>query len=246
MNAPCQALYTPAIRSRQGSLVSIVSRTNVSQRSTSCSRRISTAWSSFSWTRVDVVATAADASSGELQRSRTSSRRSTPGSAPWRAQCTQERLSWRDREAVTDTEQHRIEERKPHPASFEREDPQVGARDELAHDVEIRVLAQMRCVEHRLAVALAEVPRPRLLEHGRHIRASARPEHPMDLCEVGVLVRNVLHDHRRDHGVQRGVGDVRHRVGRRDERVDPREPVRDAREPLRRRGRPRTRHATTR
>ena len=28
-----------------------------------------------------------------------------------------------------------------------------------------------------------------------------------------------------------GVGDVRHRVGRRDERVDPREPVRNAREP---------------
>ena len=38
------------MRSRQGSLVSDVSRTRVSQRSTSCSPRIPTAWSSFSRT----------------------------------------------------------------------------------------------------------------------------------------------------------------------------------------------------
>ena len=35
-NAPVQALYVPAIRSRHGSLVSIVSRTSVSQTSVSC------------------------------------------------------------------------------------------------------------------------------------------------------------------------------------------------------------------
>jgi hypothetical protein len=56
-NAPVQALYTPAMRSRHGSFVSMVSRTYVSQRSTSCSPRISTAWSSFCCTSVDVVAT---------------------------------------------------------------------------------------------------------------------------------------------------------------------------------------------
>ena len=48
-NALCQAQYVPAIRSRHGSVVSSVSRTSVSQRSTSCSRSISVAWSSFSW-----------------------------------------------------------------------------------------------------------------------------------------------------------------------------------------------------
>src|SRR5919106_747425 len=50
-NAPVHALYVPAISSRHGSLVRSVSRTSVSQRSTSCSRRISAAWSSFSRTR---------------------------------------------------------------------------------------------------------------------------------------------------------------------------------------------------
>src|SRR5918994_2188264 len=51
-NAPVQALYVPAISSRHGSFVSSVSRTSVSQRSTSCSRRIPAAWSSFSRTRL--------------------------------------------------------------------------------------------------------------------------------------------------------------------------------------------------
>ena len=56
---PATRCTRPAMRSRQGSLVSDVSRTNVSQRSTSCSRRISAAWSSFSCTRVapEVVVT---------------------------------------------------------------------------------------------------------------------------------------------------------------------------------------------
>ena len=42
-NAPVQALYVPAIKSRHGSLVSIVSRTRVSQTSVSCSRKMSIA-----------------------------------------------------------------------------------------------------------------------------------------------------------------------------------------------------------
>ena len=51
-NALCQAQYVPAMRSRHGSFVSSVSRASVSQRSTSCSRRMPVAWSSFSWMRV--------------------------------------------------------------------------------------------------------------------------------------------------------------------------------------------------
>ena len=55
-NALCHAQYVPAMRSRHGSFVSSVSRTSVSQRSTSCSRRMPVAWSSFSCTRVCWVA----------------------------------------------------------------------------------------------------------------------------------------------------------------------------------------------
>ncbi len=103
----------------------------------------------------------------------------------------------------------------------------------------------MRRVEHGLAVALAEVPGPRFLEHRRHVRTPSRPEDPLDLCEVGVLVGNVLHDHRRDHGVERAVGDLRHRVGRSDERVGSTGTVPKRARAARPRGRPRTRAATT-
>ena len=43
----------------------------------------------------------------------------------------------------------------------------------------------------------------------------------MDLREVGLLVGDVLHHHRRDHGVERSVGNRGHRVGGGDERHDP-------------------------
>ncbi len=49
-----------------------------------------------------------------------------------------------------------------------------------------------------------------------------------DLREVRVLVGNVLHDHRRDHGVERAVGDLRNGVGGGDDRPDPREARGDA------------------
>ena len=82
--APCQALYTPAIRSRHGSFVSDVSRTNVSQRSTSCSRRIPTAWSSFSCASVAPGAARRVTLPAVVQRS-TTSRRGRSGS---RSPCT--------------------------------------------------------------------------------------------------------------------------------------------------------------
>ena len=72
-NAPVHALYVPAMSSRHGSFVSSVSRTSVSQRSTSCSPRIATAWSTFSWTRLpSATAIAADATCSRPSRPRSS------------------------------------------------------------------------------------------------------------------------------------------------------------------------------
>ena len=91
----------------------------------------------------------------------------------------------------------------------------------------------MRRVEHGLAVALAEVPRPGLLEDGRHVRAAARPQDAVDLREVGALVGDVLHDHRRDRGIERAARNVGDRVGGRRDGVDPRKASRHTSEPRR-------------
>jgi hypothetical protein len=90
---------------------------------------------------------------------------------------------------------------------------------------------QVRRVEHRLAVPLAEVPGPRLLVHGRQVGDAARPKQATDLDQVRALVRDVLEDHRGEDGVERAVRDRRHGIRGRDDRLDPREAGGHAREP---------------
>src|SRR5262245_24949946 len=115
----------PAMSSRHGSLVSMVSLTKVSHMSTPCSRRISTAWSSFSWTRVDVAGTAADG----ISASSTLEDGLEAGIARDRhlrgAQRVQQPpvVSY----AATDTEEHRVEQREPEAVALQRDDLQPGA-----------------------------------------------------------------------------------------------------------------------
>ncbi len=225
--------------------MSSVSRTNVSQRSTSCSRRIFSAWSSFSRTSVSPDDMARDATRGAISARRRARARSSRGSGPsargahggdegaLRGPRRTGRATGRRRETRADCARAR---RRRRPA--------------LCHEFpkrrEIRVLAEVRRIENRLAVALAEVPRPRLLEDRRHVRAAVGTQDAPDLREIGVLVGYVLHDHRRDDRVERAVLDLGYGVGGRHDRPDPGESGGDVGEPRRPRGRRRTPAASRR
>ena len=80
-------------------------------------------------------------------------------------------------------------------------------------------------------VALAEVPRPALLEHGRDVCPAAGPKHARISLEICPLVRNVLHDHGRGDEIEGPVSDRGNGVGRGDDGLDPRKASRDTRQP---------------
>ena len=91
-------------------------------------------------------------------------------------------------EPAPGAEQERIEEGEPEEPAFERGDTEPGARHERPEGAEVGVLAQVRRVEHRRPVALAEVPGPASLEDRRHVCAAAGSKDSMDLREVGPFV----------------------------------------------------------
>ena len=68
------------------------------------------------------------------------------------------------RDAAADAEQERVEEREPEESAFERDDPESRARHERPERAEVRVLAQVRRVEHGLPSRLRKYQAQRFLK----------------------------------------------------------------------------------